>query len=330
MAMLLGLVVLVSASCTFELINLNEPAVVAFRTDHGRYITATDEEEDWLLTQETTLSACGQFIQHHLANGRISLETCHDRYVTAPQGATSRLDARLAQESQADDRGEFDLYELGNERVAFKTGRAKFFTAGDGDWNPPGSEWSVVAETEALDNWEVFTVLTPTTHPPPMIANFDHCQGVTNRGGPTGIVLDPNSDDWVEATFVPNAERGCVARLEYKMVGAIGFWGQLRYNDWSPFSQLVFDIRLDSPENAPQRAWVELKRASGQEVALKELAEITTEWQTMILSLTEFEEPLSSFADIEELVFMFEAGGQKKAGVFYLDNIDLRQVWIEP
>jgi hypothetical protein len=134
------------------------PIEVAFKSFHGRYVTAMGEDDDGVLRQETELSDCGRFIQHHLANGKIALETCHGRYVTAPESGTERLDWMLWQESELDDCGQFDLYDLGSDRVALKTCAGRFFTAGDGNW-PGELEWSVIGETYNMEAWETFTVL---------------------------------------------------------------------------------------------------------------------------------------------------------------------------
>lgn len=42
-------------------------------------------------------------------------------------------------------------------RVAFKTCAGNLFTAGDGGWPAP-LQWPVVAETDLLQDWEIFTV----------------------------------------------------------------------------------------------------------------------------------------------------------------------------
>ena len=64
----------------------------------------------------------------------------------------------LGQASELSGCGQFDLYDLGSDRVAFKTCAGNFLTAGDGNWPPP-LQWSVVAETDVLLDWEIFTVL---------------------------------------------------------------------------------------------------------------------------------------------------------------------------
>jgi hypothetical protein len=172
LAILLMLVVLASMSCTFAMVDPDAictpeplPTVpptqkIVLLSFHGRYVTAMGGDDGWALRQETELSECGWFTQHHLANGKIALETCYDRYVTAPKSGATRRDWMLGQESELGNCGQFDLYDLGSDRVAFRTCAENFFTAGDGNWPPP-LQWSVVAETDILQDWEIFTVLQP-------------------------------------------------------------------------------------------------------------------------------------------------------------------------
>ena len=154
----LMLVVLASTSCTFDIIDPPPPMKVALKSFHGRYNTAMGEYDAWANRHETDLGECGWFTQHHLANGKIALETCHGRYVTVPEGGTTRQAWMLEQESELGDCGEFDLYDLGGDRVAFKTCVGMFFTAGDDGlgWEEE-LEWAVVGETETLQDWEIFT-----------------------------------------------------------------------------------------------------------------------------------------------------------------------------
>jgi hypothetical protein len=173
---LLLLVVLVSTSCTFQVVHVDAtriasaaqtasvtptvtplpPIKMALKSFHDQYVTALGEEDDWLLKQESNLSPCGWFTLHYLDCGKIALETCNGKYVTAPDYGPTRWDWMLGQESELGDCGQFDLYELGNDRVAFKTCAGKFFTGGDHTWEPP---WSVGAGTDVLLDWEIFTML---------------------------------------------------------------------------------------------------------------------------------------------------------------------------
>jgi hypothetical protein len=175
-AILLLLVVLASTGCTLEVVNVEAtqtasamqtasvtptvtplPSIeIALESFHGQYVTAMGEEDNWVLTQLTELRPCGRFTLHYLDCGKVSLETCHGRYVVAPKHGTTRWDWMLGQESERSDCGQFDLYELGNDKVAFKTCAGKFFTAGDHTWEPP---WSVGAGTDVLLDWEIFAVL---------------------------------------------------------------------------------------------------------------------------------------------------------------------------
>jgi len=125
---------------------------------HGRYVTALGESGDWQIKQEPELGACGRFTQHHLANGKIALKTCYDRYVTAPQTGATRWDWLLGQESELGNCGQFTLHDLGRDEVAFETCAGRFVTAGDEGW-PPGLQWSLVGETYDILAWERFTVL---------------------------------------------------------------------------------------------------------------------------------------------------------------------------
>jgi hypothetical protein len=148
-----------ATSCEFEVIDPPPPEDIALKSFHGRYITAKGEGDNWTLGQETELNDCGRFILHHLANGKIALQTCHEgRYVMAPENGSTRQDWLLRQETKLDRCGHFDLYELGNDKVAFKTCDDRFLTGGDGDW-PGELAWTIVGETYSLEAWEIMTLL---------------------------------------------------------------------------------------------------------------------------------------------------------------------------
>jgi hypothetical protein len=330
--LLLGL--LTSIGCGISAPNLMATAVpptltaiaatqkVALLSFHGRYVTAMGAGGGWLLRQEPDLSDCGWFTLHHLENGKVTLMTYHGRYVTAPKSGTTRADWLLWQESELDGCGQFVLHDLGRDGVALETCAKRFVTAGDGNW-PGELAWSLVGEADTVKEWERFKILQLYTPPPPVIADFDRCKGVTNRGRQMGTAYDPKSDDTIVVSYVQEAGPGCIARLEYDIVGWSAFWIQLQGADLSPYSQLVFDVKAD-PQKVPKRVKIELKRAVGQEVSILYISEITTDWQTMSVNLGDFEGSLSSFTDMEELVFVFEANGSRKTGVIYLDDIALR------
>ena len=169
----------------------------------------------------------------------------------------------------------------------------------------------------------------PALLPETVIADFDSGIGQTGQGGQMGAAYDPSSGDRLVESYVQESGRGCVARLEYDIVGWSAFWIQLQGADLSPYSHLVFDVKADPQENVPGRVKIELKRAVGQEVSILYISGITTDWQTMSVNLGDFgptgyTDSLSSFADMKELVFTFEANQSGKTGVIYLDNIILR------
>ncbi len=303
---------------------------IALMSFHGRYVTALGAGGGWLLTQDTDLSDCAKFTLHYLDDGKVALVTCHGRYVTAPRTGATRSDWRLWQESELNDCGKFALYALGGDDFAVETCAGNFLTAGDGGW-PGELAWAVVGETDVIKDWERFKMLRPYTPPQSMVVNFDSCSGVTKLGGLMGPVYDSSSGDWVAESYVQEAGPGCVVRLEYDIGKWGGFWIRLQGTDLSPYSQLVFDIKTDSQGNAPERTKIELKRAGGQQISiLYHPSEITTDWQTMNVNLRDFEGSLSSFRDMEELVFVFEANESRKTGLIYLDNIFLRRGWGNP
>jgi hypothetical protein len=168
----------------------------------------------------------------------------------------------------------------------------------------------------------------PALQPEFVIADFDSCSGVTEQGGAMGAAYDPSSGDKLVESYIQEVERGCIARLEFDIAGWSAFWIKLQGADLSSYSQLVFDIKADPQEKVPGKVKIELKRAAGQEVSILYISGITTEWQMMSVNLRDFgpsyADPLSSFTDMEELVFTFEASQSGKTGVIYLDNIALR------
>ena len=321
MAILLS-VVLVITGCSFQIIKPPSPIGVAFRSHHGRYVTAMGDGDDWAIRQEPKVGDCAWFTQHHLTNGKITLETCYGKYVVAPETGFERQDWMLRQESRPGKCGQFDLYDLGGNRVAFKTCAGRFFTAGDGNWLP-GLEWSVVGETDYMDSWEIFTVLEPHTS---SIANFDSC---TDEESLIRPIQDPSVGNTLVVSYVREAGRGCIARLEYDIVEWSALLIQLQGADLSTYTQLVFDVKAIA-HKVPTQLRIELKRAGGQEVSILNVSGITTDWQTMSLDLsdfgvTDYTDPLSSFTDMEGLLFVLDANESEKTAVIYLDNIDVRR-----
>jgi hypothetical protein len=143
-----------------------------------------------------------------------------------------------------------------------------------------------------------------------------------------GAAYNPPGDSLVE-TYVQEAGRGCVARLEYQIQTWGAFWLKLQGIDLTPYSQLVFDVRADPAVGIPGQMKVELKRAGNKEVSIVYVSGITADWQTMSVKLadlgpTGYTTPVSSFAGMEELVFVFEASKSGAQGIVYLDNIIFR------
>jgi hypothetical protein len=311
------------------LIAMEATQKIALTSFHGRCVTALGAGGGWLLTQETDLSDCAKFTLHYLDNGKVALVTCHGRYVTAPKTGTTRSDWRLWQESELGECGQFALYDLGGGDVAVETCTGNVLTAGDGGW-PPELAWAVVGETDVIRDWERFKMSQPYTPLQCMIVNFDSCSGVTKLGEEMGAAFVPPHNSLV-VSYVPEDRPGCVARLEYDIVDWAGFWIRLQGADLSPYSQLVFDIKANQQE-VPEQMKIELKRSGGQQISTLyyDISEMTPHWQRMTVDLGDFRGSLSSFRDMEELVFVFEANGSGSTGVIYLDNIALRRARDDP
>jgi hypothetical protein len=109
------------------------------------------------------------------------------------------------------------------------------------------------------------------------------------------------------------------------MAGATGFWIRLGDADLSPYSEIEFDIRVGSLEDAPEQYRIELKRANLQEASTVSITGVTTDWQTLSVNLADLEASLTSLLVMEELVSMFDANGIEKTGMVYLDNVVLRR-----
>lgn len=129
---------------------------IALITFHGRYVVATDGSQDWLLKQETSPGDCGRFTLHDL-NGKVALETCHHKYVTAAMTGTTSLDWALGQEPKLDDCGWFIRHSLGQNKVAFETCAGRYWTAAGDSWEPE-LHWVLIAQTYKQNDWETFTV----------------------------------------------------------------------------------------------------------------------------------------------------------------------------
>lgn len=173
--------------------------------------------------------------------------------------------------------------------------------------------------------------LTSTPIPTPisrLVADFNSCTGTNNLGGAMGAAY--NAPDSLSETYVDEAERGCVARLEYHVQEWSAFWMKLQGVDLTPYSQLVLDVKADPAVGIPGQMKVELKRAGNQEVSIVYVSGITVDWHTMSVDLadlgpTGYTAPLSSFAGMEELVFVFEASKSGAHGVVYLDDLFFRR-----
>jgi hypothetical protein len=166
-------------------------------------------------------------------------------------------------------------------------------------------------------------VVTPT--PPLVVADFNSCTGVDNLGGAMGAAFNP--PDGLTESFAEQPNRGCVARLEYNTATWSAFWLKLQGADLRPYDELTFDVRADPQPGIPGQMKLEFKRAS-EEVSVVYVSGIVAEWKTISVKLRDFAyagygKPVSTWSDMQELVFTFEASRSGNQGVVYLDHIVL-------
>jgi hypothetical protein len=99
--------------------------------------------------------------------------TCHGRFVSAPSQANydqvvTQHDPlwKLGQAAKLGDCSLFEMIDLQDDPekpgdfVAFQTCANMVITAGDGNW-PGEMAWAVVAETDKINPWEVFRMVSP-------------------------------------------------------------------------------------------------------------------------------------------------------------------------
>jgi hypothetical protein len=236
----LGLVLLLAAALLvlepmrcFALIAFKGPPatiekskIVAFKTSHDRYISALDRTYKWEVRAHTpTQSYWEEFTVHCLDNGKVALETYHGKFLAATKGnpweikanSQCRLDCTEFTLFSADTETAvqcseaFDWFDQGNAHVAFKTCHDRFITSLKGDDQDPKT-WKVVAETRALSEWEVFTVVPQSGLVPVPIPTSDwitYTDGgsslaVGSALGSTGNTIDLfyalSEDGWVGIT----------------------------------------------------------------------------------------------------------------------------------
>jgi hypothetical protein len=128
-------------------------------------------------------------------------------------------------------------------------------------------------------------------------------------------------DSTLAVAYLPETGRGCIARLEYEIAEWAAFLLELRGADLTPYDELVFDVRAGDPARVPGQVKVELKRESNAEVSIQYVFDITTDWQTKRLKLSDFDGTLTSWTSMEELLFTF---GPDESGSMDLDNVALR------
>ena len=158
--------------------------------------------------------------------------------------------------------------------------------------------------------------------PPMLVADFDNCANTNNLGGAMGAAYD--QPDSLQESYPQEPNRGCVAKLEYRIAGWAGWWTKLQGANLGPFTTLVFDVRADPQPGIPDQIKLELKRPG--EVSIKRVSGIGAEWRTIHVKLADFGyagygKPVSAWQGMEEFVVVFEADKSGRQGVVLIDNI---------
>ena len=166
-------------------------------------------------------------------------------------------------------------------------------------------------------------ITTPGPDPQPLVvADFETCVDTNNLGGQMGAAY--NAPDSLTESYVAETDTGCMARIEYTISDWAAFWMKLQGADLRPYSRLYFDIRADPEPGIPGSMKLEMKR--GDEVSVLYVSGIEAGWRTLGVKLDDFGSagyavPVSSWQDVDELVFTFEAGSSGRQGLVFLDNI---------
>ena len=129
-------------------------------------------------------------------------------------------------------------------------------------------------------------------------------------------------------TYPQEPNRGCVARLEWTVVGWAGYWTQLMNADFSKHRSLTFDIRADEEKGIPGQIMVEIKGDNGR-VGVAHVKGIAQTWKTISVPLDAFVNPgygkrLGRLTNLQELVFVVERDKSGAEGVLFLDQVVIR------
>jgi hypothetical protein len=162
--------------------------------------------------------------------------------------------------------------------------------------------------------------------PPLAVADYDGCQSINNLGGEMGAAYNP-PDSLVES-YVEEAGRGRVARLQFDIEDWAAYWLRLEDADLRPYRTLRFDVRADPEPGFTGQMKVELKRKEGAEIVILYVADLGPEWKTVRVDLDDFRPtgtnpPLATRQGVEELLLVNEAAKSGEKGVVYVDNIAL-------
>jgi hypothetical protein len=182
-------------------------------------------------------------------------------------------------------------------------------------------EWCIEGPDGCFKNAE-----TPSV-PPLKIADYNDCLG-NHLGGEIDIFADASES--IQMGYLELAPGECALQLTYDIQDWAAYWLILGGVDFTPYHHLVFDVRSESDQIGPQEFKVELKNQlpEGQIIKLFYVDDITSDWQTVEIHLSDFEpadggDSILDMSRVDELVFVFESSYSGNQGILYLDNMML-------
>lgn len=158
-----------------------------------------------------------------------------------------------------------------------------------------------------------------------LVSDFDNGIAKNRLGGEMGVACPADGCPAPNRLIAAYVFEEGVLRLEYAITEWTAFWIKLQKADLSNFSRLRFDIRSEPGYSTTRQFKVEIKR--GNELGVQYFGGVTDAWQTVELELSGFRNPgwnevLSGWTDMDELVFTFEQARSGGGGIIYLDTIE--------
>ena len=191
---------------------------------------------------------------------------------------------------------------------------------------PPPTPTSTPTPTTTPEPTNTPTIEPTATPGPLMVASFTTCDKWNDLEGEMGGSFSDPKVIELENDYYEVNDRGCVVNISYNLNAWGGFFLKLEGIDLSTYRSLAFDIRSLSGNGIPAEIKIELSRPGQCSVARVEGVEAA--WTTMVVPLVDFKKDackydrtISTWDQMEELVFVVERAKAGTSGEFELDNI---------